>query len=149
METRWGRKSAKRRLSKTRPLLAGRCSTIWHKPSYCGQILSSDVEVEYGTDNLLSPALSEAHVNMMAFSQCIGIGLFLQAGVIIHLAGPGFGFIAYLLVGTILWSSTASLGEMSAMFPVKGPIIEFPKRFLGESFGYTAGWVTWQVIQEA
>jgi amino acid transporter len=80
---------------------------------------------------------------MMTFSQCIGIGVFLQAGRVIYLAGPGLGFIAYILAGTILWSSAASLGEMAALFPVKGPIIEFPKRFLGASFGYTAGWMTW------
>ncbi len=81
---------------------------------------------------------------MMSFSQCICIGLFLQAGRVIYLAGPGLGFLAYILAGTVLWSSAACLGEMTALFPVKGPLIEFPRRFLDESLGYTAGWMTWQ-----
>ncbi|KAI0538135.1 amino acid permease-domain-containing protein [Xylaria digitata] len=33
--------------------------------------------------------------------------------------------------------------EMAALFPVKGPIIEFPRRFLDESLGYGAGWLAW------
>src|SRR5437667_9338708 len=82
---------------------------------------------------------------MMSFSQCIGIGLFLQAGRVIYLAGPGMATLSYVLGGTILWSSAACLDEMTALFPVKGPIIEFPRRFLDESLGYTAGWMTWCV----
>ncbi|KAH7129176.1 amino acid permease-domain-containing protein [Dactylonectria macrodidyma] len=93
--------------------------------------------------NQLKADLSERHVNMMAFSQCVGIGLFLQAGRVIYLAGPGLGAIAYIITGTVLWSCAACLGEMTALFPVKGPIIEFPRRFLDESLGYTAGWMTW------
>jgi len=80
---------------------------------------------------------------MMSFSQCIGIGLFLQSGRTIYLAGPGLATIAYVLGGTVLWSSAACLGEMTALFPVKGPIIEFPRRFLDESLGFAAGWMTW------
>ncbi|KAI0434335.1 amino acid permease-domain-containing protein [Xylaria sp. FL1042] len=87
--------------------------------------------------------LSEHHVNMMSFSQCIGIGLFLQTGRIIYLSGPGLATIAYILAGTVLWSCAACLGEMAALFPVKGPIIEFPRRFLDESLGYSAGWLAW------
>ncbi|KAH8892810.1 hypothetical protein GQ53DRAFT_763933 [Thozetella sp. PMI_491] len=93
--------------------------------------------------NQLRPVLSERHVNMMSFSQCIGIGLFLQAGRVIYLAGPGLGFLAYILSGTVLWSSAACLGEMTALFPVRGPLIEFPRRFLDESLGFTSGWMTW------
>jgi amino acid transporter len=89
------------------------------------------------------PMLSERHVNMMSFSQCIGIGLFLQTGRVIYLVGPGLATICYILAGTVLWSCAACLGEMAALFPVKGPIIEFPRRFLDESLGYAAGWMAW------
>jgi hypothetical protein len=95
------------------------------------------------SSSITRPMLSERHVNMMAFSQCIGIGLFLQSGRVIYLAGPGLGTIAYFLTGTIMWSSAACLGEMAALLPVKGPIFEFPRRFLDESLGYAAGWMTW------
>jgi amino acid transporter len=32
---------------------------------------------------------------------------------------------------------------MTALFPVKGPIFELPKRFLDQSVGYATGWITW------
>ena len=49
--------------------------------------------------NQLRPMLSERHVNMMSFSQCIGIGLFLQTGRVIYLVGPGLATICYVLAG--------------------------------------------------
>ena len=87
--------------------------------------------------------LSERHVNMMCFSQSLGIGLFLQNGRAINYAGPGLATLAYFLSGTIIWSSAACLGEMTALFPVKGPLFEMPKRFLDQSVGYATAWMTW------
>lgn len=87
--------------------------------------------------------LKERHVNMMAFSACLGVGLFLQSGRIIFLAGPGLAFIAYMLMGTVMWSAAASLGEMTALFPISGSIFDFPARFLDIGVGYAAGWMTW------
>ncbi|KIW07123.1 uncharacterized protein PV09_01996 [Verruconis gallopava] len=80
---------------------------------------------------------------MMCFSQSLGIGLFLQNGRAIHYAGPGLATLAYFLAGTVIWSSAACLGEMTALFPIKGPIYQLPKRFLDESVGYAAAWMTW------
>ena len=80
---------------------------------------------------------------MMAFVLCIAIGLFLQAGRSIYLAEPVLGLITCILVGPNLWNSAASLLEMSALFPVHEPIIEFPAHFLDKTLGYTAGWMAW------
>jgi amino acid transporter len=35
------------------------------------------------------------------------------------------------------------MGEMTALFPVKGPIFEFVRRFVDESIGLATGWITW------
>ena len=51
--------------------------------------------------------------------------------------------IAYLLVGTLMWSTLASMGEMTALFPVKGPTFEFVRRFIDESAGYACAWMLW------
>ena len=61
---------------------------------------------------------------MIAFSACLGIGLFLQTGHIISLAGPGMAVITCILAGTVMWSMMACLGEMTALFPIQGPIFE-------------------------
>lgn len=90
--------------------------------------------------------LGERHVNMIAFSSVVGIGLFLQSGRVIYLAGPGLAFLAYFLTGTVIWSAMACLGEMTALFPVPGAIFELPCRFVDESIGYTVGWMTWCVL---
>ena len=58
----------------------------------------------------------------------IGVGLFLQAGRVIYLAGPGMAVICYILAGTVMWSMIACLSEMTALFPVQGPIFEFACR---------------------
>ncbi|PVH70514.1 hypothetical protein DL98DRAFT_436927, partial [Cadophora sp. DSE1049] len=87
--------------------------------------------------------LKERHVNMIAFSACVGIGLFLQSGKVIFLAGPGLATITYLLAGSIMWSTIGSLGEMTALFPIQGSVFVLPARFLDVGVGYAAGWMTW------
>jgi len=91
----------------------------------------------------LRRGLREHHVNMIAFSACIGVGLFLQSGRVVYLAGPGLAVIAYILMGTVMASAMACLGEMTALFPVQGPLFEFPRRFLDEGIGYAVGWLAW------
>ncbi|KAH0542303.1 hypothetical protein FGG08_003330 [Glutinoglossum americanum] len=80
---------------------------------------------------------------MIAFSTCVGIGMYLQSGKVIYLAGPGLATIAYILAGSVMWCSISSLGEMTALFPVRGPIFVFPHRFVDEGVGYAVGWMAW------
>ena len=80
---------------------------------------------------------------MIAFSVCVGVGLFLQCGKVIFLVGPGLAPLVYLLSGLIIYCAIASLGEMTALFPVKGGLFVFPRRFLDAGVGYAAGWMTW------
>ncbi|KAN0072293.1 Amino acid permease domain containing protein [Elaphomyces granulatus] len=87
--------------------------------------------------------LCERHVNMIAFSSVVGIGMFLQAGKVVYYAGPGLAVFAYLIIGTVMWSAMACLGEMTALFPVKGAVFDFPGRFLDEALGYAVGWMAW------
>jgi amino acid transporter len=62
-----------------------------------------------------------------------------------YLAGPGMAFIAYILGGSIISSTMACLGEMTALFPIEGPIFAFACHFLDEAMGYAAGWLVWYV----
>lgn len=97
---------------------------------------------KYGPTDLRR-ALSERHVNMIAFSSTVGIGCFLQSGKIINQIGPGGALLAYFLMGTVVWSAMACLGEMTSLFPIRGPIIDFPSRFIDESVGFATGWMAW------
>jgi amino acid permease len=80
---------------------------------------------------------------MMAFSASIGFGLFLQSGIVVYLAGPGLAIIAFLLACSVMWAIIGCLGEMTALFPIQGPLFEFPGRFLDEAVGYATGWTSW------
>jgi amino acid permease len=106
--------------------------TVFSKPVVLGILTTNDSE-----------GLRERHVTMIAFSVTVGVGLFLSSGKVIYLAGPGVAVVVYILVGISLWCVNASLGEMSALFPVKGPIFEFPSRFLDEAVGFAVGWMAW------
>ncbi|KAK0715434.1 amino acid permease-domain-containing protein [Lasiosphaeris hirsuta] len=96
-----------------------------------------------GPDTELWPDLRERHVNMIGFSMTLGVGLFLSSGKVIFIAGPGLAVIAYLLTGSLMWSTMASMGEMTALFPVKGPTFEFVRRFIDESAGLACAWMLW------
>ncbi|KAI9860947.1 MAG: hypothetical protein M1813_005626 [Trichoglossum hirsutum] len=97
------------------------------------------------SDEQLREDLSERHVNMIAFSGTIGIGIFLTSGRILHDAGPGGAILAYVLTGTVFWSVIASLGEMTALMPVKSPIMEFATRYVDNAVGFATGWMYWSV----
>ncbi|KAI9856331.1 MAG: hypothetical protein M1813_009167 [Trichoglossum hirsutum] len=70
-------------------------------------------------------------------------GIFLTCGKILHDGGPGGAILAYVLTGTIVWSVIASLGEMTALMPVKSPITEFTTRYVDSAIGFATGWMYW------
>ncbi|KAL5389219.1 hypothetical protein DPSP01_002532 [Paraphaeosphaeria sporulosa] len=80
---------------------------------------------------------------MMAFSACIGFGLFLHTGEVLNVAGPGLAVVAFLLATSVFWCVVSCLGEMTALFPVQGPLFEFPARYLDDAVGYAVGWMAW------
>ncbi|CAG8975002.1 hypothetical protein HYALB_00012134 [Hymenoscyphus albidus] len=57
---------------------------------------SAQLPTEKGPQNHteLRRTLNERHVNMIAFSSTIGIGLFLQSGKVMYLIGPGGAVLA-------------------------------------------------------
>lgn len=105
--------------------------------------LSGSFSNDANCNHSIRPQLKERHTNMIAFSTVVGIGFFLQSGRVIYLAGPGLAWIAYILMGTVLWSAIASLGEMTALLPVKGAVFEFPRRFCDAGIGCACGWMSW------
>ncbi|KAF2177156.1 hypothetical protein K469DRAFT_733062 [Zopfia rhizophila CBS 207.26] len=90
----------------------------------------------------LRRTLKERHVNIIGFSTMLGVGLFLSSRKAIFVAGPGAAILSYIIVSSVMWSVMACLGEMTALFPVKGPIFEFVRRFVDQSVGFAAGWMS-------
>jgi amino acid transporter len=82
----------------------------------------------------------------IAFSAVLAIGLFLQSGKVIFLAGLSLAIIAYLLAGSMIWYTMVVLGEMTASFPIQGDLVDFPARFLNDEVGCTVGWISWSTV---
>jgi amino acid transporter len=58
-------------------------------------------------------------------------------------AGPIGCLIAYLFVGTIVFSVMVSLGEMATYLPVAGSFTVYASRFVSPTLGFAMGWVYW------
>ena len=76
--------------------LVAQPTTRNHSASDNSSVASGDVRT---FQTSLRRDLNERHVNMIAFSAALGVGLFLQAGRVIYQAGPGMAVVCYFLVG--------------------------------------------------
>lgn len=58
-------------------------------------------------------------------------------------AGPAGALIAYVFIGSIVYSIMMSLGEMATYIPVSGSFTIYASRFVDPSFGFAMGWLYW------
>ncbi|PAV20026.1 general amino acid permease 1 [Pyrrhoderma noxium] len=84
--------------------------------------------------------LKQRHVQMIAIAGTLGTGLFLGSGRALHGAGPLGALIAYMLVGSVAYSSLCSIGEMTAHAPVSGTFPHFAARWVDPALGFAVGW---------
>lgn len=73
----------------------------------------------------------------------IGTGLFISSGTAIANAGPVGALIAYMFVGTIVYSVMVSLGEIATYIPVAGAFTSYASRLVDPSLGFAMGWIYW------
>lgn len=88
----------------------------------------------------LKRRLKQRHVQMIAIAGTIGTGLFLGSGDALRVAGPLGALIAYILVGTVAYSSLCSVGEMTTFAPISGTFPHFAARWVDPAFGFAVGW---------
>ena len=115
--------------------------------------LKDPADVKYGTDDSqedieagraeLHRGLKSHHLQFLAIGGTIGTGLFLGSGEALATAGPVGCLIAFIFVGTIVYSVMVSLGEMAAFIPVAGSFTVYPSRFVDSSLGFSIGWIYW------
>ncbi|KAH7383066.1 putative arginine transporter [Cadophora sp. MPI-SDFR-AT-0126] len=91
----------------------------------------------------LKRKLKSRHLQMIAIGGTIGTGLFIGSGGAIAKSGPAGALIAYIFVGTIIYSVMTSLGEMATYMPVTGAFTAYATRFIDPSLGFAMGWIYW------
>lgn len=84
--------------------------------------------------------LKQRHVQMIAIAGTIGTGLFLGSGHALAGAGPLGALIAYILVGTVSYSSLCAIGEMTTWAPISGTFPHFSARWVDPALGFAVGW---------
>ncbi|KAK5624332.1 hypothetical protein RRF57_000050 [Xylaria bambusicola] len=102
----------------------------------------SQKDVEAGEEGL-QRGLNSWHLQFIAIGGTIGTGLFLGSGNALATAGPVGCLIAFLFVGTIVYSIMVSLGEMATFMPVAGSFTAYASRFVDPSLGFASGWIYW------
>ncbi|KAF7559146.1 hypothetical protein G7046_g5011 [Stylonectria norvegica] len=103
---------------------------------------ATDSDVEAG-DSGLDRTLSSQHLQFIAVGGTIGTGLFLGTGTALATAGPVSLLIAFIFMGSIVFSVMTSLGEMASYIPVAGSFTAYATRFIDPAIGFSMGWIYW------
>ncbi|ODV81513.1 general amino acid permease [Suhomyces tanzawaensis NRRL Y-17324] len=97
----------------------------------------------------LSRSLKNRHLQMIAIGGSIGTGLFVGSGSSLRTGGPAGMLIAYILIGTMIYCTVQSLGELAITFPVSGAFVTYNSRFIDPSWGFAMAWnyaLQWIVV---
>lgn len=97
----------------------------------------------------LNRRLKGRHLQMIAIGGSIGTGLFVGSGGALINGGPAGVLIAYFLIGTMMYCTVQSLGELAITFPVSGSFVTFNSRFIDPSWGFAMAWnyaLQWLVV---
>jgi len=97
----------------------------------------------------LSRSLKNRHLQMIAIGGSIGTGLFVGSGNVLQSGGPAGVVIAYVLVGSMIFCTVQSLGELAVTFPVSGAFVTYNSRFIDPSWGFAMAWnyaMQWLIV---
>jgi amino acid transporter len=105
---------------------------------------SGDVEKQASiTEEGLKRNLSSRHLQFVAIGGTVGTGVFIASGGSIATAGPVGALLAYIFVGTLVYSVMLSLAEMATYLPIAGAFTQYAARFVDPSLGFAMGWIYW------
>lgn len=77
---------------------------------------------------------------MLGLGSMIGTGVFVSIGLAAGIAGPAV-ILAVILAAMVAVCNGLSSAQLAASHPVSGGTYEYGYRYLGSSFGFTAGWM--------
>lgn len=115
--------------------------TIEEKPDEESASLNDIERANAATAKItLQQKLSNRHIQMIALGGSVGTGLLIGSGGSLLEGGPAALIIAWGLVGTMVFCTVHSLGELCVAFPVNGAFSTYATRFVDSSWGFAVGW---------
>lgn len=103
--------------------------------------LRRDSKFDEHSSYLLHRTLKVRHLQMISFGGTLGVGLYLNSGKAITIAGGLGTVLAFIIVGLIVLATVISFCEMVTFVSVVDGVSGLASRFVDESFGFSAGWL--------
>lgn len=95
----------------------------------------SDIEGEVQAPDHLHRDFKERHVSMIAVAGAIGTGLIIGSGTGLLRGGPASIFIAYSIIGAVVYFVMTAVGEMATMLPTDKGFAGYATRFVDPALG--------------
>ena len=87
--------------------------------------------------------LKHRQISMIAIGGAIGTGLIIGTGSALAKTGPASIFIAYSIVGIIVYLVMCGLGEMATWLPIQSGFTGYAARFVDPALGFGTGYTYW------
>ncbi|KAJ5368415.1 amino acid permease/ SLC12A domain-containing protein [Penicillium cataractarum] len=96
-----------------------------------------EMQLNTGGRGATQRRLRNYQVTMIGFCSGIGTGLFIGTGAAYAKAGPAGLFLAYTIVGSVLWCVMQSIAELATLFPTAGSFPHWATRFIDPAVGFS------------
>lgn len=101
----------------------------------------SSTSSEKTNNKYLIRTLKVRHLQMISFGGTLGVGLFLNSGKALNIAG-GFGaLLAFAVCGLIVLATIVSFCEMVTFVSIVDGVSGLSSRFVDDAFGFATGWL--------
>ncbi|KAE8413239.1 amino acid permease/ SLC12A domain-containing protein [Aspergillus pseudocaelatus] len=94
----------------------------------------------YVDSHQLLRRLNNRQIQLIAIGGSIGTGLFVTIGSGLHAAGPAGLLLAFIFYCFFVALVNNGMAEMITQYPVAGGFIRLAGHFVGDAFGFMAGW---------
>lgn len=91
----------------------------------------------------LQRKLHQRHLQMIALSGTLGVGLYLSSLKNFSIAGPFGALMGFLISGLIVLATMLSLCEMITFIPLVGGVSGIGTRFVDDALGFATGFIYW------
>ncbi|OWB66208.1 hypothetical protein B5S30_g1544 [[Candida] boidinii] len=110
-----------------------------HSQEYDDSIRHSD-PIAMSEGHRLKKDLKARHITMIAIGGALGTGLLIGTSTPLKIAGGGSTFIAYTIVGIVVYFVMCTLGEMCSFIPLPEGFAGYASRYCDSALGFAVGY---------